>query len=510
MSDTDGPLVIAVDSSTTSTKAIIVNSGGKVLAVGKGEISMLTPRKDHYEHNPADWWRSTDEAIGQAVSQLSDADKARIEALCITPQRQSFALLDADGHALRPGILWLDSRAVEQVQQYGTEHVHVLSGMIPDVTPSIYKIAWLHKYEPDVLARASKVAGVHGYLVHALTGEWVDSAATADSLGLFDMAHLTWADELLNIAGVSRDQMLDLVMPGDIIAPVSPAISRGWGLKQTIPVVAGCGDGQAAGLGAGAVDPDVAYLNMGTGIVAGLDSPTYKHGMVYRTDAGGIPGHYVLETIQNSGAYLAGWFREKLGNPALGGRPDPELDAAAAKVPPGSDGLLTMPYWNAVQSPHWDPLAHGAMVGFAGSHGRPEMYRSVLEGLCFETARNLRGLEADTGVRIQQVRIMGGGQRSPLWRQIMTDCIGVPLTACEEEEISALGAATMAMATTGVHGDNDIATSAKAMARTGDVSDPNPQMHDRYMEISAIQGDLYDQLKTTFARLSKLGVVAPD
>ncbi|WP_040158310.1 xylulokinase [Nigerium massiliense] len=490
------PLVIAVDSSTTSTKAIVVDASGAVLASGQCEIAMSQPGPDRYEHDPRDWRGSTDAAVREALGALSDADRGRIEAFAVTPQRQSFALVDDAGEPIRPGILWLDGRASEQVRAIGSEDVHRLSGFQPDVTPSIYKIAWLAQHEPENVAKATRVAGVHGYLVHALTGEWVDSQGTADSLGLFDMAALEFSDRLLDLAGLRREQVPDLVPSGTVIADTTAEVTNAWGLAKPIPVVACCGDGQAAGLGCGAIGPDEAYLNMGTALVAGVHSPVYEAGDVYRTDAAGLPGHYVLEIVQNSGAYLAGWFRSELGDPALQGKPDPALDEAAAAVPIGSGGLMTLPYFNAVQSPYWNPLARGAMVGFSGSDGRPEMYRSILEALSLEMARNLRGLQDDTGTPLASVRVMGGGQRSPLWRRIMTDCVGLPLTACEQEEISAMGAAVMAMAATGAHAD--IPTAAKAMTRLGDVSEPDPAAHETYLELSDVQGRIYAGLTDVF------------
>lgn len=490
------PLVIAVDSSTTSTKAIVVDPTGSVLSSGQCEIEMSQPGPDRYEHDPRDWWGSTDTAVRTALDELG-ADRARIAAISITPQRQSFALVDDAGEPIRPGLLWLDGRASTEVRELGSEHVHELSGFQPDVTPSVYKIAWLARHEPGNVAKAARVAGVHAYLVHALTGQWVDSQACADSLGLFDMAKLEFSDELVALAGLRRDQLPDLVPAGSEIAPLTAEVTRGWGLERPIPVIACCGDGQAAGLGCGAIGPDEAYLNMGTALVAGVHSPAYRHGDVYRTDAAGLPGQYVLEIVQNSGAHLAGWFRAELGDPALKGKPDPALDEAAAAVGIGSGGLLTLPYFNAVQSPYWNPLARGAMVGFSGSDGRPQMYRSILEALSLEMARNLRALQDDTGTPLASVRVMGGGQRSPLWRSIMTDCVGLPLTACEQEEISAMGAAVLAMAATGAHAD--ISSAAKAMARLGDVSEPDMDNHEVYLELTDVQGRIYAGLTDVFA-----------
>ncbi len=494
-----GPLVLALDSSTTATKALVVDAGGAVLAQGRATYPMATPGRDRYEQDATHWMAAAHSAIGEAVGQLSPADRGRVKGICITPQRQSFVLCDIDGHPLRPAILWLDGRAGDQVASLGSDWVHATSGMVPDVTPSLYKLAWLSEHEPDVLGSAARVVGVHAYLAHAFTGEWVDSRATADSLGLFDMARLTWADKLVELAGLRLDQLPELGDPAKVLGEVRADVAHGWGLSGPIPLVAGCGDGQAAGLGAGVTRPDEGYLNLGTAVVAGVHVPEYRWGRSYRTDAAGLPGQFVLEVVQNSGAYLTDWFRTELGDSALHGAPDPELERAASRVPAGSDGLLTLPYWNAVQSPHWDPHARGAMIGFSGSHTRATLYRSVLEGISMETGRNLRALVKDTETPLTIVRIMGGGQRSAVWRSILAACVGVPLETCASEEVSALGAAMMAMAAvTGT----DVGTCSRAMARPGELTEPDPALVERYSDIGALQGELYGRLVDLFPRLT--------
>ena len=505
----DGPLVIAIDSSTTSTKAIIVDVEGNVISLGRREIALLSPEQGFGEHDPRQWWTSTREAVGEAVGKLTPAEKERIKAFGITHQRESFAPFTADGTPLRNGILWLDIRAADQVQRYGTPEIHALSGRPADVTPGLYKMAWLKENEPESLAKADKVTTVSAYIAFCLTGQWVDSAACADSLSLSNIKTLEYDDGLLQIAGVRREQMADLVKPGQTLGTLKKSVAEEWGIGE-IPIIAGCGDGQAAGVGAAAVTPDVAYLNMGTAVNAGVTSPEYQFGQVYRTLAGGIPDTYILEVLQSSGNYLATWFRRALGKPELAGAPDPELEALAAARTPGSGGLVTLPYWNAVQSPYWEPVARGAVVGWRGTHGKGSMYRSILEGISLEMARSLRKLAESTGVELTTVRAMGGGLRSPLWRQIMTDAIGLPITGCEEEEISALGAAVIAMASTGVFGDDDVATAARKMARFTDVTEPNMANHEIYNELSAIQDRLYENLRETNARLYEFSRKHPD
>ena len=497
----DSPLVLGLDSSTTGSKALVTDLQGNMHALGRATYDILQPAPDHYEQDATAWGTAAMQAIADAVAQLEPDDRKRLAACCITPQRQSFVLCDEDGAPRRNAILWLDGRASAEGARIGNDRVHQISGFEPDVTPSIYKIAWLAEHESDVLRSAERVVGVHSWLVHELTGQWVDSVATADSLGICDLAKLEWSDELLELCGLRKDQLPDLAPAASVIGTMRPDVASALGLPGPIPVVAGCGDGQAAALGAGAIAADEGYLNMGTAVVAGVHSAKYRWSRVYRTDVAGIPGSYVLEVVQNSGAHLAQWFRTALGDTALKGAPDPDLERAAAAVRPGADGLLTLPYWNAVQSPHWDPLARGAMVGFTGSHSRAAMYRSLLEGICLETGRNLAALDSETGTPMRKLRIMGGGQRSELWCQIMAACVARPLERCTTEEISALGAATMAAsAVTG----QSVSDMAAQMAKAGDTVEPDPELVEEYARISSVHEELYGALAGVFPRLQEL------
>ena len=200
----DGPLVVAIDSSTTSTKAIVVDAEGNIWHTAKQNIQLHTPAMDQYEHNPIRWWETSRATIGEVLSKLSPTDRSRIAAIGITHQRESFAPFDKEGRPLRNGILWLDGRATEQIRRYGSEHIHELSGKPAGVTPAIYKMAWVKEHEPEIFADAYKVMDVHGYVAWMLTGRPVSSQAAADCLGVADPTRSSVTGHLASPASLSK------------------------------------------------------------------------------------------------------------------------------------------------------------------------------------------------------------------------------------------------------------------------------------------------------------------
>jgi len=435
-------LVIAVDCSTTAAKAVIHDEAGHCVAQAARPLRTTQLRPAWHEQDAEQWWAATAAAIAEAVAALDDP--GRVAALCLTHQRESFVCVDGAGQPLRPAILWLDGRAHEEIARLGSPRVHELSGKPPDTTPAIYKLAWLARHEPAILRRAVHVGDVQAYLAWRLTGRWATSHGSADTLGLFDLQAMAWSPELLELAGVRQSQLPDLVAAGDLIGPVSGGVARSLGLPGAVPLVAGIGDGQAAGIGLGATGPGVAYLNLGTSMVLGVQSSQYLWDPAFRTLAGIQPGTYTLETVLNAAAYVATWCRQEFGTAGADATEGQEMEASATRLPIGAEGLLTLPYWNAAQTPYWDPLARGATIGWHGRHTRAHLYRSILEGVGFELRLHLERLEQAVGQPITSIRAVGGGARSPLWIRIITDITGRPVRVCADPEVSAAGAAVLA------------------------------------------------------------------
>src|ERR687896_2674111 len=354
--------VIGVDSSTTATKAVVWNRDGRAVADGRAEFPLALPRPCWHEQDPEDWWRSTAAAVSRAVRWVDASD---IEAIALTHQRETFACLDEHGRAVRPAIVWMDVRATRQVEQHGSDEVHRLTGKPPDTTPALYKLLWLSEHEPDAIRRTRWVADVHAFLVNRLTGTWRTTTACADPLGLIDMDRQDWSDDLLARVGLSRERVPALVRPGDVIGELSVAASEQLGLPAGLPVVGGAGDGQSAGLGANATRPGTAYMNVGTAVVAGTVSERYAWDRAFRTLFGAVPGTYMMETLLQGGTYTVNWFLERIAaldaqRLGLGLRDVDVLEAAAARVGPGAEGLLLVPYWRGARLRTGTPPAPGS------------------------------------------------------------------------------------------------------------------------------------------------------
>jgi sugar (pentulose or hexulose) kinase len=468
--------VIGIDSSTTACKAIAWDAHGTALAEGRATYPLLEPQPTWYEQDACDWWRGTCAALKDLSSRI---DLSRAEALCITHQRESFVVVDTTGLPLRNAILWLDERSRRQVDYlintFGRDHIHQVTGKPPSMNPALPKIVWLIQNEPDVIRRTAKILDVHAYLIYRLTGQFRTSLACADPQGLVDMRAQTWAVDLIRGLNLRLDQFSELVQPGAPIGLVSSCAAAECGLPAGLPIFAGAGDGQCAGLGTNAAIPERAYLNLGTAVVSGVISPQYLANPAFRTLYAPIPGNFYLESVIRGGVFMISWFADKFASEMRAGSLSPEdfFGSAAAQVPPGSQGLMLVPYWNNVMNPYWDAAASGIMVGWTGAHGREHFYRAILEGIAYEQRLASEGVMNALGRPINEFVALGGGSRSPLWCQILADVTHLPVQRSGSTEATCLGAGILAAA--GVGWYPDILTAANAMTHTAQRFEPQPE-----------------------------------
>lgn len=495
-------LVVGVDCSTTAAKAVVWTADGAPVSSARVTYELSQPRPGWGEQNAEDWWSAFLGAVRRAVQTV---DAARVGAICVTHQRESFVCLDAAGQPIRPAMLWLDGRAVRQVEEHGTAEVHRITGKPPNPTPGWYKLLWLAENEPDTMDRVTKVVDLHGFIVHRLTGQWRTSVASADPLGLVDLATGQYDSGLLEACGLDLSHMAVLNQPGEVLGTLRDDVAEELGLARGTLVVSGAGDGQAAQLGTGITSPGTAFLNLGSGIVSGTVSEVYAYGREYRTLCAATPGRYSLETFMGGGTFNLTWFVERFSavDPrALGLDVSAEsiLETAASQLPPGADGLLILPYWTGALTPYWDHDAKGAIIGLTGMHGKSHVYRALLEGIAFEQRFLTEGLDAVLPDPIERLLVLGGGSRSSVWCQIIADVLQRPVEIVREAESTCLGAGMLAASAAGLHPSIEVA--ARAMSGISRRHEPAPAAASAYDRLYGVYREIYPSLAPVFTRLA--------
>jgi xylulokinase len=509
------PLVLGIDASTTACKAVLWDLTGRAVAEGRASLPMAKPRPLWHEQPAAAWWSSLVTSVRAA---MDGVDAARVAALCIAPQRETFVPVDAEGEPLRPALLWMDERAhallPEIAGDYGGERIHRETGKPLSGNLSLGKIAWLRAHEPDVFARTVRFLDVAGYLHHKLTGEYVTGWGCVDPMGLFDMRNACWDEDLLGYLGVAVAQMPQAHPPGSVIGEVTAGAAAACGLRAGTPVVAGVGDGQAGGAGVGITRPGQAYLNLGTAVVSGTYSEDYVIDRAFRTMFGAVPGTYSLETVLLGGTYTVTWFAETFAGAEDEVAPPGEVaaryDDVIAEIPPGAEGLVLVPYWNSAMNPYWDAEASGLVVGWRGVHTRAHLYRAILEGIAFEVRLHIEGVEAALAQPVRSLVAMGGGTRSRHWPRIIADVTGKPIFLAETPEAAALGAGIQAAAGVGCFAG--VREAADAMTHMRDVPvEPDADGHAFYTRLyEEVYRHLFPALRPYVDRLTTLIQSSPE
>jgi xylulokinase len=499
------PYFLGIDISTTGAKALLIDLQGKVVASATTPLSLSTPRPLWSEQNPHDWWSGAVNSIRQALGQ-ADANGAQVSAIGLTGQMHGLVLLNRQDHVLRPAILWNDQRTAaecdEITQKVGFEKLLHITGNRALTGFTAPKILWVRNHEPDIYAQIAHILLPKDYVRLRLTGAYAVDKADGSGMMLFDLQKRTWSDEILGILDIPRAWMPQTFEGPEITGVVSAEAAAETTLQAGTPVVGGGGDQAAQAIGVGAVLPGVVALTLGTsGVVfAATRGPFVEPQGRLHAFCHSVPGAWHFMGVMLSAAGSLKWYRDALAaNVAFD-----DLLAPAAQVPPGSEGLFFLPYLTGERTPHPDPLARAAFVGLTVRHGQPHMTRAVLEGVAFGLRDSMELIkQASVAVigdhgpdKIEQVRVSGGGARSPLWRQILADVMDAELVTVNTTEGAAFGAALLAGVGAGAW--RDVLAGCQAVIQTTDQNRPNPQAVEVYQKTYPLYQGLYHALKPTF------------
>ena len=493
------PYLMGLDISTTGAKALIIDEKGEVIAAANTPQPISQPQPLWSEQNPADWWDGICASIRQALgdSGLGGED---IDAIGLTGQMHGLVLLDAYGAVLQPAILWNDQRTQAQCDdmtaRVGARRLIELTGN-PAVTGfTAPKILWVRDNEPDIYAKIDQILLPKDYIRFMLSTDYATDLAGASGTSLLNVAERAWSDEVLAALNIPREWLPPVHEGTDFTATVSGEAADLTGLENGTPIVGGGGDQAAGAVGMGCVSPEKIGVTVGTSGVVFAPLSRYAFEAEGRLHAfcHALPDTWHFMGVMLSAAGSLQWYKDTFA-------PDIDFDdllSEAADAPAGSDGLFFLPYLTGERSPHPDPLARGAFIGITSRHSRGHMTRAVLEGVAFGLKDSFT-LVAQAGLPDQfEVRISGGGAKSPIWQQIIADVLAAPLVNINTTEGGAFGAAILASVAGGVY--KDVASACEAMIQTGDEV---PVSADAavYAERYRVYQSLYPALKETFARL---------
>ncbi len=430
-------MFLGIDLGTSSLKALVLDLDGSVVGTGSAPYPLLTPQPGWAEAEPEAWW----EAAAIAVPEAAGVHAAEIAAIGLSGQMHGVVLSDELGHALRPAIIWADSRTRKELATYSElspERRRTLANPIATGMAGL-TLLWLKEQERQLYRRAQWALQPKDWLrlrmVHEAATEPSDASATL----LYDMTTDYWAKDLLEELDLRLDFLAPIRESAEICGILTGSAAEHLGVRPNLPVVAGAADAAAAAIAGGLLDPGPVQLTIGSGaqVVAprdrlAIDSTGRTH--LYRAAA---PDRwYAMAAMQNAGIALE-WVRTMLRASW-----DEVYDEAFA-VAPGAEGLLFLPYLTGERTPYFDPDARGAWVGLRLVHTRGHLLRAALEGVAFAVRQGVEALLA-TGVPATELRLAGGGSFDPRWRQLLADVLEQPLLATATSSASSLGAALLA------------------------------------------------------------------
>ncbi len=494
-------LVIGIDSSTQSTKVIAWDKKGRLIAQGRAAIPMLKPQPNRFEQNPDDWWNSLLSSFKELWTKV---DAINVVGVAVSNQRETVGFVDKQGKATRSSIVWLDERGRPYIKKLSNEltaeKLHAISGKPVDLTPVIYRLAWVCEHQPEVVEKTRYFVDVQSYLNFRLTGRMATSWSSADPMGWYDIEAKHYSELLLKHLGLDTERCPEALRPGTLIEKVGNAAAEQTGLRAGTPVFAGGGDGQCAAVGTLCTAPGNAYLNLGTALILGLWSEHCALSSKWRTMSSASGEGYVLEAVERTGAFLINWFVETFTGETQNANIFSELECEASNIAIGSDGLLTLPYWSGCMNPHWDSDARGCFIGLSSLHGRAHMYRSVLEGLTLVLTSALKAM-ASEGLRAEKIIAIGGGTESALWRKILADSMQRTIWISDTKEASSLGAGMIAAFGAGWF--DSIEQAAQEMSGELKPIEANTNNADTYDALLNVHESVYQSNKHIFQKLKQ-------
>jgi xylulokinase len=506
--------LLAHDVGTTSDKATLFTTGGRFVASASVEYQTLQPEMTWAEQRPSDWWRAFVSG-NRLLMKKSGVSAENILAISFSGQSMGCLPVDSRGKPLRNSIIWMDQRSVEQSNEtrkrIGEKVYYNLTGMRISPTFTFSKILWVRDNQPTIYAKTHRFLQAKDYIVMRLTGKFATDYSDASLAGMLDVQRGCWAQRLIDEFDLEDEKLPTIHPAADVIGDINSKVAKEANLAVGTLVVLGGGDGPCAAVGAGVVKPGQCYNYLGASSWIAMSSekplmdPKMRIFNQWHLDPRRI---CPTGTMQAAGASLR-WLKDQVCSEEvrkakrLGVSPYVLMDRAAAQIDPGAKKIIFLPYLMGERSPWWNPNARGAFFGLGLGHRRDHLIRSVLEGVAFNLKIILE-VFGELGAQLKEVRLIGGGAKGEVWRQIIADIYGRTILVPEHlEEANSLGAAITAGVGARVYKSFDVAEKLVKIARR---NHPDARNSRRYELLFDLFKKLYLGLRPIYQELSTVSV----
>lgn len=504
-------LLLGMDLGTSAIKTILFSREGRIVASASISYPTVHPYPAWAEQDPASWWNAARMTIRSVLAEAGEGAAQRIAGVSASCQAPTMLPLDESGQPLHPGVIWFDKRGADVAEHLrkviGDEFVGRVNGNKIDAYYGAVKMVWFKNHYPDLYARTHKFLQINSWINYRLTGTYSTDFSHGPLILLFDSRRGDWSPELCQAFGIDIEKLPPISQCSEVIGEVTPAAAAETGLLPGTPVVAGGVDTPAAVLGDGVFCPGQAFLSMGTGANVGvcLDHPVNEPRMIVLPHL--VPGIWLIDGVTTACGGSLRWFRDQIGVSGqlaaqMPGVSDYEvLNREAETAPPGSGGVIFLPYMMGEQAPIWDAAARGVFFGLSLNTKKSQLVRAVMEGCAYGLRHNLEVIEAQ-GIVVKTIRLSGGPTRSAVWNQIWADVTGKSIEITDSPMGAPVGDAILAGVGVGV-----FSSWGEPLAMTSQVQtcyEPRQEFADRYAALYEIYRGLYPSLAPYFRQLSEV------
>ena len=486
-------LYIGVDLGTSAVKLLLMNEEGKIEKIVSREYPLSFPHPGWSEQKPEDWWTQSIEGIKELTA---ECDKSQVAGISFGGQMHGLVILDENDEVIRPAILWNDGRTTKETaylnEVIGKDKLSEYTANIAFAGFTAPKILWVKENEPENFKRIKKIMLPKDYLAYKLSGTHCSDMSDASGMLLMDVKNRCWSKEMLDICGITEEQMPKLFESYEVVGTLKPELAEELGIPATCKIVAGAGDNAAAAVGTGTVGDGMCNISLGTSGTIFISSKTFgvdSNNALHSFDH--ADGYYHLMGCMLSAASCNKWWMDEI----LKTKEYSKEQEGITKL--GENHVFYLPYLMGERSPHNDPKARATFIGMSMDTTREEMTQAVLEGVAFGLRDSLE-VARSLGIKIERTKICGGGAKSPLWKKIIANVMNLKVDVIESEEGPGYGGAMLAAVGCGEY--DSVQEAADQLVKVVDTVEPDAKLVAKYEAKYQQFREIYPALKGVFQK----------